>query len=84
MGQKMKQLSRSYQVLCITHLASVAAWADTHFKVEKSSSDRSTVTEVHRLDESESLEELAIMSSGKASAIGIKAARELRARVKNG
>lgn len=84
MGQKMKQLSRSYQVLCITHLASVAAWADTHFKVEKSSSDRSTVTEVHRLDESESLEELAIMSSGKASAIGIKAARELKARVKNG
>ncbi|MBP3853878.1 MAG: hypothetical protein J6D18_04835, partial [Erysipelotrichaceae bacterium] len=84
MGQKMHHLSQDYQVLCITHLASVAAAADVHYKVEKESHDENTITGVTCLDEEESLYELANMTSGTQSEINIEAARELKARAHHG
>lgn len=67
MGAKMKALSKNYQVLCITHLASVAVHADTHYLVEKIVKNNETITTVHELAQDEKIYELAIMTSGQAS-----------------
>lgn len=67
MGAKMKALSNKYQVLCITHLASVAVMADTHYLVSKKSTSNETITRVQKLDQDQTIQELAIMTSGEAS-----------------
>ena len=67
MGAKMKALSNKYQVLCITHLASVAVMANTHYLVSKKSTSNETITSVQELDYDQTIQELAIMTSGEAS-----------------
>lgn len=67
MGAKMKALSKNYQVLCITHLASVAVYANTHYLVNKKASASETITNVQELDQDKTIQELAIMTSGEAS-----------------
>ena len=67
MGAKMKALSNKYQVLCITHLASVAVMANTHYLVSKKSNSNETITSVQELDHNQTIQELAIMTSGEAS-----------------
>lgn len=67
MGAKMKALSKNYQVLCITHLASVAVYANTHYLVNKKVSASETITSVQELDQDKTIQELAIMTSGEAS-----------------
>ena len=67
MGAKMKALSNKYQVLCITHLASVAVMANTHYLVSKKSTSNETITSVQELDHDQTIQELAIMTSGQAS-----------------
>ena len=67
MGAKMKALSKNYQVLCITHLASVAVYANTHYLVNKKASASETITSVQELDQDKTIQELAVMTSGEAS-----------------
>lgn len=67
MGAKMKTLSKNYQVLCITHLASVAVYANTHYLVNKKASASETITSVQELDQDKTIQELAVMTSGEAS-----------------
>ena len=67
MGAKMKALSKNYQVLCITHLASVAVYANTHYLVNKKTSASETITSVQELDQAKTIQELAVMTSGEAS-----------------
>lgn len=67
MGAKMKALSKNYQVLCITHLASVAVYANTHYLVNKKVSVSETITNVQELDQDKTIQELAVMTSGEAS-----------------
>jgi DNA repair protein RecN (Recombination protein N) len=67
-GEKMKQISRTHQVLCITHLAPVAAHADAHFVVTKELSDGRTVSEIELLGKSSRVEELARMLGGTSAA----------------
>lgn len=67
MGAKMKALSDKYQVLCITHLASVAVMANTHYLVSKKFTSNETITSVQELDHNQTIQELAIMTSGQAS-----------------
>lgn len=81
MGNKMHALSKHYQVLCITHLSSVACWASTHFCVQKESDSSSTKTSVKTLNEDEIIEELAMMSSGQVNSASLEAAKELKERV---
>ncbi len=61
-GQKLALLSRNHQVLCVTHLPQVAAFADTHFYVEKTPGKDRTTVSVKRLAKKGSLEELAQMA----------------------
>lgn len=80
MGHKMHTLAQHYQVLCITHLASVACFGDRHYCVQKTSEDGSTQTSIHLLNEKETLEELAVMSSGQVNQASLQAAQELKDR----
>lgn len=68
-GQKMKQIGQRHQVICITHLAPVAAAAPHHYLVEKVEKDGRTVSEINELSAKERVEELARMlgSGGKAA-----------------
>jgi DNA repair protein RecN (Recombination protein N) len=63
-GQKLKALSRTQQVLCVTHLPQVAAFADQHFLIEKKEKQSRTATSVRLLAATERAEELARMISG--------------------
>jgi DNA repair protein RecN (Recombination protein N) len=63
-GQKLKELSRAQQVLCVTHLPQIAAFADQHFLVEKQERQGKTETSVRLLEDQERTEEVARMLSG--------------------
>ena len=63
-AEKMARISRSKQVLCVTHLPQLAAMADTHFSVEKGERDGRTYTEVRRLDREQRRQELARLTGG--------------------
>jgi DNA repair protein RecN (Recombination protein N) len=63
-GQKLKELSRTQQVLCVTHLPQIAAFADQHFLVEKHERQGKTKTSVRLLEDMERTEEVARMLSG--------------------
>src|SRR5262249_45077549 len=60
-GRKLRTLGSAFQVLCITHLPQIAAYADAHFAIEKRVEKGRTRTSVIRLDESGRVEELARM-----------------------
>ena len=63
-GKKLKQLSRTKQVLCITHLPQIASFADQHYLIEKRESAGRTKTSVRPLDADERTREIARMMSG--------------------
>lgn len=63
-GQKLRAISRNHQVLCITHLPQIAAYADRHFRVEKSVSGGRTRSRIVRLGDDQRREELARMLGG--------------------
>ncbi|HEV2485876.1 MAG TPA: DNA repair protein RecN [Terracidiphilus sp.] len=63
-GQKLKSLSRGQQILCVTHLPQIAAFADQHLVVEKRESDGRTKTQIRVLDDRARTHEVARMVSG--------------------
>ena len=63
-GQKLKALSRGQQVLCVTHLPQIAAFADQHFVVEKREADGRTKMQIRLLDDRARMHEVARMVSG--------------------
>jgi DNA repair protein RecN (Recombination protein N) len=67
-GQKMKQISRRRQVLCITHLPQVAVHAGAHYMVSKAIRSGRTESQVSLLDPSDRLDEIARMLGGGAAA----------------
>ncbi|WP_297668684.1 DNA repair protein RecN [Thomasclavelia sp.] len=64
-GAKMKLIAKNYQVLCISHLAQVASFANYHYLIEKTSSDNNTTVRVSELNEEKSILEIAKLISGK-------------------
>jgi len=63
-GQKLKSLSRGQQVLCVTHLPQIAAFADQHLLIDKRESEGRTKTKVSLLDDTARTQEVARMVSG--------------------
>jgi len=63
-GQKLKSLSKGQQVLCVTHLPQIAAFADQHFLIDKREADGRTKTNIRLLDQRASTHEVARMLSG--------------------
>lgn len=83
-GRKIQDVAQHRQVLCITHLAQIAVFADTHFKVEKALSGERTISTVRKLNKREQEEEIARMLGGikvtaKTRAAAAEMLREARA-----
>ena len=68
-GQELEKLSANKQILCISHLAQVARFAQTHFLVEKRSEDSVTRTRIRQLDAETRCQELARMLGGGQAAL---------------
>jgi DNA repair protein RecN (Recombination protein N) len=79
-GRKLKTLSKRQQVVCITHLPQIAAFADQHFLIEKADKDGRTRTSIRRMEEGERAREVARMLSGaKLTETSLEHARQLLA-----
>lgn len=79
-SEKMMLIGRTRQVICITHLAQIAAMADSHYRIEKQVEEGETRTQIRRLSEQESIEELArILGGAKITDAVRKNAEEMRA-----
>jgi len=63
-GRKLSSLTRSHQVVCVTHLPQIAAFADAHFSVHKEVSGARTLSMLEHLEDEARLKELAIMIAG--------------------
>ena len=73
-GEKMRQISRQRQVLCITHLAPLASGASAHYRVTKEITSGRTISEIKLLDREQRVEELARMLGGQGDAARLHAA----------
>lgn len=79
-GRRLNLLAKSAQVIVVTHLPQVAAWADTHFRVEKRSDGLIVESGVERLSDDQRVEEIARMLAGlEESASALEHAAELLA-----
>lgn len=77
-GQRLKRLAKTNQVLCITHQSQIARYADAHYLVSKEVSDKRTVTRLTCLDDEGRVDELVRMIGGSTATIAArKHAREL-------
>ncbi len=77
-GEKLKIIGQSHQVLCITHQPSIAAKGDVNFYINKESQDGRTFTKVRKLSEEEIINEVARIANGEVTEIARKHAIELR------
>jgi len=77
-AEKLAEVSRNKQVLCVTHLPQLAAMADNHFLIEKSENGGRTYTSVSLLEENEATREIArIISGANITETTLKSAREM-------
>jgi DNA repair protein RecN (Recombination protein N) len=77
-GRKLKELGHSKQVLCVTHLPQIAAFADHHFLIEKRESAGRAQTQIHQLAAEERKQEIARMLSGaKITEASLKNAEQM-------
>ena len=78
-SEKMAVIGKKHQVICITHLAQIAAMADTHYLIEKTVDHADTTTGIRRLDEEESVRELArILGGARITDTVLESAREMK------
>lgn len=71
-SEKMASIARGHQILCVTHLAQIAAMADSHYLIEKSVDAGKTTTNVRRLAKTEETEELARILGGAVITDAVK------------
>ncbi len=79
-GEKLWQLTRNHQVICVTHLPQIAAFADTHYNVNKQIFDERTVTIVNELRPEQRVREIAYIIGGNVTDFSMKSAEEMLAR----
>lgn len=78
-SEKMSLIGKEHQVICITHLAQIAAMADRHFLIEKKTEDAVTRTQIYPLNEENSVEELArILGGARITDTVMQSAREMK------
>ncbi len=83
-AEKMAVISRSHQVISITHLPQIAAMADSHYLIEKTADSGKTVTKIVRLDEDESVAEIARLLGGASITDAVMSnAREMKQMAEN-
>ena len=79
-ADKLSKISKNHQVLCISHLAPIAAVADYNYYISKNVENERTCTNIKQLNEQEVLCEIARISSGEINEITLKYANELRSK----
>ena len=79
-ADKLRKIAKKHQVLCITHLAVIAAKGENNYYVNKKVKNNKTTTCIKLLKEKEVLEEIARISSGEVTEVSLEHARELRKR----
>ena len=77
-GEKIKNISKNYQILMITHQATIAAKGDYNYYISKQVDNGKTRTNIKVLNEQETLEEIARIASGEVTELAIEHAKELR------
>ena len=78
-ADKMNEIARDRQVICISHLPQIVAMADHHFLIEKHVEDGETVTSITELDEQGSVEEVArLLGAGVLTDTAVENAREMK------
>lgn len=77
-AEKIKHISKTHQVLCVSHLPAIAANADYNYYISKKVENDRTRTEIKLLNEKETICEIARISSGEINEITLKYASELR------
>ncbi len=86
-GRKLSKLGKTHQVICITHLATIAACSEAHFSVEKHVKKDRTYTKAHQLSEEDRVKEIArmfgSMNKKKDDSVSLQHARELLNSVRN-
>ena len=75
---KLKKISETHQVICISHLPSIAAIADYNYFISKNVTNERTNTNIKLLNEDEAVKEIARISSGEVNEVSLKFAYELR------
>jgi DNA repair protein RecN (Recombination protein N) len=84
-SEQLSTVAAAHQVICITHLPQIAAMADAHYIIEKSTAEDVTITDVRRLQQEDSLRELARMLGGdQISEAALENARDMRKMAKKG
>ncbi len=77
-GARIGALARASQVLCVTHLAQIASWADRHYALRKRERDGTTIVELVELDQKRAvLEEIARMLAGDTADVALEHAETL-------
>ena len=79
-GNKLKLISKTHQVMCISHLPNIVAKADYNYFISKNVVEDRTKTQIKMLKEKEVIEEIARISSGEINEVTLKYATELRNR----
>jgi len=79
-GAKLWMLTQNHQVICVTHLPQIAAFADTHYNVNKQIFDERTITIVNELRPEQRVREIAHIMGGSVTEFSMKSAEELLAR----
>ncbi|GAC1354494.1 MAG: DNA repair protein RecN [Ktedonobacteraceae bacterium] len=79
-GEKLWQLTRNHQIICVTHLPQIAVFADTHYNVNKQILDNRTMTIVNELRPEQRVREVAHIMGGNVTEFSMKSAEEMLAR----
>lgn len=77
-GEKLKAISKKHQVLCVTHLANIAAKGDYNYYISKEAKENRTKTSIKKLNEEEIIKEIARIASGDINEITLNHAKNLR------
>ena len=80
-AQKLKAISKTHQVLCISHLPNIVAKADSNYFISKKVENDRTCTSIKLLNEQEVLCEIARISSGEINDVTLQYANELRSKI---
>ena len=75
---KMKNIAKKHQILCITHLATIAAKGDYNYYISKEVENEKTRTKVEKLNEERTIKEIARIASGEVNEISLEHAKQLR------
>ncbi len=76
-AEKLKAISSTHQVLCITHQASIAAKGDNNFYISKEIEDNQTKTKIKKLNKEEKIKEIARIATGEITEVSLQHAKHL-------